>query len=814
MSAIGKELRKSGVDIIGDVPWDTHLCLFYQTSEDMLNLLVPYFKAGLKNNEFCLWVTSEPLDKESVEKALRKSISNFDKYLEKGQVEIIPHTEWYLKGGTLDLQRVTEGWSNKLNQALASGYDGMRMSANTSWLEKKDWPQFMEYVKAGQDTIGKGNWLSICAYSLNKCGAPEIIDVVSNHQFALIRRGDKWDTIERYERNRMKNELDRRVKELRCLYDVANISGAPDITLYQRFEEITNLLPRAFQYPDIAFARIAINGREFKSGNCSKTKWRMSADIIVRGEKVGTVEVGYVKAPSNTDNNLFSKEERLLLDAVAERLGIIAEHRQIEEALRESEEKFSKAFHSSPAIFSISTLKDGKFIEVNDSYTNFTGYSREETIGRTSIETGNWMFAENRNRMLKLLKEEGRVRNLEVESRHKSGEVRISQLSAELINIGEEPCVIAVVNDITERKQSEELLKTVSFNSPLGIYIVQDDKLQYTNPQFQKLTGYSEKELLGRDLLSLVAIEDSDAVKSSTVFTLQEKNPYPCEYRILNKNGQIKWVLQTVSPIHYQGREAILGNLMDITERKYLERKVIEYEELSKMKSDLLATVSHELRTPLATIKGYSTMMIDYFSKLTSHEKRDYLKSIDHSTDRLAILVDNLLDTSRMEAGLLKLEKAPTSVSRLIRGVATEAGIRDNEHHIVTMLSKKLPKLNIDAKRIRQVLDNLIDNAIKYSPKGTEVVISTRQSSQELLVSIADQGSGIPAEELTNIFDRMYRIEQRLSSGVEGIGLGLYICRRLVEAHGGHIWVESKLGKGSTVYFTLPIDNAAQIVKQ
>jgi PAS domain S-box-containing protein len=810
---MGKELRKSGIDIIGDVPWDTHLCLFYQTSEDLLNLLVPYFRAGLQNNEFCLWVTSEPSDEESVKKVLKKSVRNFDEYLVKGQLEIIPYTDWYLRNGTLDLKRVTEGWSIKLNHALASGYDGMRMTANTSWLKKKDWRRFMEYVKAGQDAIDKGNWLSICAYALNKCGAPEIIDVVSNYQFALIRRGNKWDTIERYERNRMKNELDRRVKELRCLYDVASISGAPDITLQQRFEEITHLLPRAFQYPDIAFARIAINGREFRSDYYRKTKRRMSADIIVRGEKAGIVEVGYVKEPASTDNNLFSKEERLLLDAVAERLGIIAEHRQIEDALRQSEKKFSTAFNASPVMITISTLKDGRFIEVNDSFANFTGYSREEVIGRTSIEMGNWMFAEDRNKMLELLKEEGSVRNLEVESRHKSGEVRISQLSAELINIGNEPCILAVVNDITERKQSEELLKTVSFNSPLGIYIVQDEKLQYANPQFQKLTGYSEKELLGKDLLSLVAIEDSDAVKSSTVFTLQEQNPYPCEYRILNKNGQIKWVLQTVSPIHYQGREAILGNLMDITERKYLERKVIEYEELSKMKSDLLATVSHELRTPLATIKGYSTMMIDYFSKLTSHEKRDYLKSIDHSTDRLAILVDNLLDTSRMEAGLLKLEKAPTSISKLIRGAVTEARIRDNKHRIVTTLSKKLPKLNIDTKRIRQVLDNLIDNAIKYSPKGTEVAISTRQVNQEFLFSIADQGSGIPAEELTNIFDRMYRIEQRLSSGVEGMGLGLYICRRLVEAHGGRIWVESQLGKGSTAYFTLPIDNAALVVK-
>ena len=366
--------------------------------------------------------------------------------------------------------------------------------------------------------------------------------------------------------------------------------------------------------------------------------------------------------------------------------------------------------------------------------------------------------------------------------------------------------------DITERKQAEELLKTVSDSSPLGIYILQDEKLQYTNPQFQELTGYSEKELLDRELLSLVTAEDSDVVKSSIVFTLEEKRPYPCEYRITNKAKQIKWVMQTVSAIHYQGREAILGNLMDITERKYLERKVIEYEELNKLKSDLLATVSHELRTPLATIKGYSTMMLDYFPKLSSDEKRDYLKAIDKSTDRLAQLVDNLLDTSRMEAGLLKLEKTSTSISKLLREAVAEAHVRANRHHIVWMPGKRLPRVNIDARRIRQVLDNLLDNAVKYAPQGTEVLVSARQVRRKLVVSVSDQGPGIPAKELTRVFDRMYRIEQRLTSGVGGIGFGLSICQRLVEAHGGRIWAESEMGKGSTIHFTLPIARKAKRV--
>lgn len=601
------------------------------------------------------------------------------------------------------------------------------------------------------------------------------------------------------------HDLDKRVKELRCLYDIANITGAADISLHERFAKIVNILPGAFQYPEIASARITLNGMEFKTENYRKTNRMISADITVQGSKTGSVEISYIKTPPNTDSGLFSKEERLLLDAIAERLGAITEHRQAEEALKESEEKFSKAFNASAILVAINRLEDGKFLEVNDSFTRITGYTRKEAIGRNATDLGIWVDEGERAKIIKTHKENNKVCNEEIRIRNKSGEILTGLYSSEPITIGGELCYLHTITDITEQKQSQELLRTAYQNSPLGIYIMQDEKLQYTNPQLQKITGYSQKELLGRELLSIVAIEDSDVVRSSTAFTLQEESPYPCEYRILSKTGQIKWVMQTVSPIRYEGREAILGNFMDITERKYLERKVIEYEELSKMKSDLLATVSHELRTPLATIKGYSTMMVDYLPRLSSSEIKDYLKSIDNSTDRLTKLVDNLLDTSRMEAGLLKLEKSPTSIPQLIQRVAADANIMNSNHKIVTNLNYRLPRVNIDVKRIRQVLDNLIDNAIKYSPQGTEVLISAKRNGRELLVGVGDQGPGIPAEELSNIFDRMYRIEQRPSSGVDGLGLGLYICQRLVEAHGGQVWAESTVGKGSTIQFTLPI---------
>lgn len=243
------------------------------------------------------------------------------------------------------------------------------------------------------------------------------------------------------------------------------------------------------------------------------------------------------------------------------------------------------------------------------------------------------------------------------------------------------------------------------------------------------------------------------------------------------------------------------------TERKQAEEMVVAYGELDKLKGNLLSTVSHELRTPLAIIKGYSTMLIDYDKRLRRDKKSEYLGSIDRATDRVTELVDHLLDMSRLEAGLLNMNKEPTDVSELIREMVAEARLRAAGHTMVLEMRRRLPVVNVDVRRIRQVLDNIIDNAIKYSAEGTKVVIKARRVESELLVSVADQGIGIPNEDLKKVFDRMYRIEQRLSPEIGGVGLGLAICKGLVQEHGGRIWVESKLEKGSTFYFTLPLYN-------
>ena len=262
-------------------------------------------------------------------------------------------------------------------------------------------------------------------------------------------------------------------------------------------------------------------------------------------------------------------------------------------------------------------------------------------------------------------------------------------------------------------------------------------------------------------------------------------------------------------------KEQIIGEMVQMRQRiaelekieaesKQLERKTTEYVEVNKLKNSLLSTVSHELRTPLASIKGYATMLLDYDKRLRRNEKRRYLDAIDAAADRLSELIDHLLDMSRMDAGLLQLDIAATRVDRLLEDVVAEAQLRAPEHRLDLKLKEPLPVLKVDVRRLHQVLDNLLDNAIKYSEKGTEVVVQVETRAREVEISIADQGRGITTDDISKVFDRMYRVEQRLAQDPGGMGLGLALCKALVEAHGGQIRLESTEGVGTTVRFTLP----------
>jgi PAS domain S-box-containing protein len=376
--------------------------------------------------------------------------------------------------------------------------------------------------------------------------------------------------------------------------------------------------------------------------------------------------------------------------------------------------------------------------------------------------------------------------------------------------------VFVTFADITERKKSEEALKdsqesyhSLIGNANIGIIVIQDGQQILYNPTLYKMLEYTEEEYSKLDFISVIHPED----RALALERINERlRGIPAtnsiELRAISKSGDIKWIETNSVKIQWNGKPAVQAFILDITERREAEEKLREaatLRELDRLRTELLANISHKLRTPLSSIKGFATVLLEYENKLKRAEKREYLETIDKNTDRLVELIEQLLDMSRLGAGMLPIEKSPTSISKLFQEVIAEVQVRAPAHRFTSDLPAKLPMAHVDARRIRQVLDNLTDNAVKNSRAGTEITIRARKKGDEILVAVIDQGTGIPENILPRVFERLFSSGKRHVSGTSGIGLGLSICKGLVEAHGGRIWIESEEGRGTTCFFTLPI---------
>lgn len=187
--------RPSGLNVLGNVPWETHYCLFYETADDLLDTLVPYFQAGLAGNEFCMWAVSEPLAVEDARIALSRAIPAFDRHLAAGSMDIVAGRDWYLRDGEFNLKAVTGGWDEKLSIALAKGYEGMRVSGNTSWLETRHWKAFCEYERELDAALAGKPIIVLCTYPLGASAARDVLDVARAHQVTLARRRGTWEAV-------------------------------------------------------------------------------------------------------------------------------------------------------------------------------------------------------------------------------------------------------------------------------------------------------------------------------------------------------------------------------------------------------------------------------------------------------------------------------------------------------------------------------------------------------------------------------------------------------------------------------------------
>jgi hypothetical protein len=207
-------LRPTGIDVVGDAPWGTHFCHFYETRQDLLDTLGPYFKAGLENKEFCLWVISPPMTEEEARSVLRTTLPELDRYLMERSMEILPSHVWYLEGGVFDLHRALNGWQEKLHQAFARGHAGMRVTGDAAGLQKRDWRVFCESERELNNFVANQPIIALCTYPLASSGAAEVLDVARTHRFVVAIRNGNWEIVESPELEQAKEEIKRPREEL------------------------------------------------------------------------------------------------------------------------------------------------------------------------------------------------------------------------------------------------------------------------------------------------------------------------------------------------------------------------------------------------------------------------------------------------------------------------------------------------------------------------------------------------------------------------------------------------------------------------
>ena len=347
---------------------------------------------------------------------------------------------------------------------------------------------------------------------------------------------------------------------------------------------------------------------------------------------------------------------------------------------------------------------------------------------------------------------------------------------------------------IEEKEELEHVIESVY----AGIVMVhQNGRVMQMNSSARTMFGVDQGERLTGDYVSIVKNEAVQALINKALEETDELEeeismPVPGD----DENERIYQVQTALVRGEDQSVIGVVAIFNDITEIRSIER----------MKTAFVSTVSHELRTPLTSIKGFiSTLLQDVDGFYDADTVHEFYTIIDQECDRLTRLISDLLNVSRIEAGrALDLNPGQVNLSEVVEKVVAAQKSYTNKHEFEIDLDPNLPTIVADNDKVDQILTNLTNNAVKYSPKGGIITVTGKPEDGVVRISVSDQGMGIPKEHIEKLFDRFHRIDNRDTRKVGGTGIGLYLVKHLVEAHGGKIWVESEEGQGSSFIFELP----------
>jgi PAS domain S-box-containing protein len=501
-----------------------------------------------------------------------------------------------------------------------------------------------------------------------------------------------------------------------------------------------------------------------------------------------------------------------------------------DDGLRDSQELIQKIADSLPSILYIFDIKQAKITYVNRATQNLLGYHPEEILELDASSL--WGFVHQEDiadlqdfgRKIKVI-QLGEIIDHEIRIKNKDGDYRILRDRCTIFNLdsdGRPLQIIGTVVDVTgfksienELRQSVDLYRLLAYNvTDIISKHTLDGIFRYVSPAAETHLGYKPEELIGTTAYDLVHPDDQDEFLKLDEDAVVEDDIVTTTYRVRRKDGKYIW-FETINKIVRDEETGEIVEIVavsrDISDRKQtqeaLEKAKEIAESVNRAKSEFLANMSHEIRTPLNAVIGMTSLLFDTDLSL---EQRDYVETIRGSGDTLLAVINDILDFSKIEAGRMELEQQPfdlrdcieTSLD-LVAQQAAEKGI-----DLAYFIAEHVPSMLVgDVTRLRQILVNLLSNAVKFTNVGEVVITVTSQpldaNVHELFFAVKDTGIGIPQERMNRLFEAFSQIDASTTRKYGGSGLGLAISKRLVEIMGGHMWVESKIGEGSTFQFTI-----------
>ena len=777
------KMRKTGVDVVGDMPWGTHFCLFYETKADLLEISVSYCKAGLESQEFCLWVVAEPLAVEDAWLALKQAVPEFDRYLTDHSIEIVQARDWYFPDGHFDLNRVISGWNEKLARASAKGYAGVRVTGDTAWLEKKDWKNFCEYEESLNQAVANQRLAVLCTYPLAACGAAEILDVVRTHQFAVTKRRGDWDVIEtaghkqaKAEIKRLNEELEQRVVERTSQLTAVNNELTKEILQRQRAEAA---LRRSEGY-------LAQAQRLTQSGS-----WAWNRHTGARFWSQETFRI------FGCDPEKVTPTWSDILDRV---------HPEDRTAILQKATMETKVKEDSEFDFRI-VLSDGRI-----KHLHSISHPVMDESGEINEIVGTLMDVTERKQAEALRDGESHI--LEMIAR----DGPLEEILENLVRVVEAQfagslCSVLLLDEDGQRARHgaapslPESYTKVMDGLPIGpkagscgtaMYrrepVAVTDILQ--DPLWATYRDVAETYGLGACWSTPILAHSGRALGSFAMYYREPRSPLPAETRAMEMARHLAGIAIERKLAH--------------KERERLRQAQADLAHINRVTTmgELTASLANEIKQPISAAGINARTCLRWLGRDDPNlsEARDAASRLVTDITRAAEItgrISLLFKKGPPQRESVDANEVIREMVVLLRGEATEYSIS-----VRTELAEGLPPVTGDRMQLQQVLMNLIMNSIDAMKdvEGTrELTISSqRGENEQLVLSISDTGVGLPPQQADQIFNAFFTTKPH------GTGMGLRISRSIVESHGGRLWAADNSPRGASFYFTLPGRGEAQ----